>query len=112
MNATPQEELASFPANILRDLARNESADPRWRKAAVLLMLEKGYKEVNHPDLAAILMDVRAEHEAKTEVESIVESAIESEIPEAHVEPTKIKTKPEPEPSNPALKASFTTANF
>jgi hypothetical protein len=72
--------LGHLPGFILRDIARNDAAPREWRKAAVEIMLEKGCAEVSHPELAELLREVKAHHEAKSEVQSIVESAIESPL--------------------------------
>jgi len=64
------------------------------------LMLDKGYPEVNHPDLFALLLEVKAGRDAKDEVQSVVESAIEAPLDEVNSQPSG------------ALKASFTTANL
>lgn len=74
--------LGTLSGDALRDIARNESAPYRWRKAAVKIMLDKGFPQVNHPDLYLLLMDVKADKDAHNEVESVVESAIESQIPQ------------------------------
>lgn len=74
------EHIAHLSGDVLLALARNEAA--QMRKAAVEIMLEKGYKQVNHPEIAGMVAEVRKEREARMEVESIVESAIESELPE------------------------------
>lgn len=81
MSETKQ-QLQHLPGQILRDLARNDSAQHSWRKAAVQLMLEKGYPEASHPDLVWLVQEVKAEMDVKQEVEAIVESAIEQELPE------------------------------
>lgn len=73
--------LGMLSGDALRDIARNESAPYRWRKAAVKMMLEKNFPQVKHPDLYLLVMDVKADQEAHSEVESVVESAIESQIP-------------------------------
>lgn len=78
-----RDQLKHLPGQILRDLARNESASREWRKAAVALMIEKGYPEVWHPDLLLLMAEVKAELEAKDEVAAVVEGAIEGELPQA-----------------------------
>jgi len=72
--------LGGLPAHILLDLARNESAPREWRKAAVELLLDKGYAQANHPELMAVRMEIKAERAARTEVEAVVETAVEQDI--------------------------------
>jgi hypothetical protein len=91
--------LGHLPGPILRDIARNDSAPREWRRAAVELMLDRKCPEVNHPDLAELLREVKAQREAKDEVQSIVESAIEQPLED---------DTPAPGP----FVASFTTKNF
>jgi hypothetical protein len=83
------EQLGHLPGPILRDIARNGSAPREWRKAAIELMLDKKCPEVNHPDLLALLVEVRAQREAKDEVQSIVESAIEAPLEDVPTGPFK-----------------------
>ena len=89
------EQISHLPGDVLLSLARNESATREMRKAAVKLMLDKGFPQYKHPELVLLVLELRKEGEAEVEVESIVESAIEAEIPH-----------------NGALKAGFTTANM
>jgi hypothetical protein len=126
--AQRHDQFGHLPGPILRDLARNEGAAREWRKAAIELMLEKGYPEVNHPELGALLREVRDQRAAKEEVQSIVEAAIEAPLDEVpvSVEAALKKTRviyddplaidnllaPAPEAPLSALKASFTTANL
>lgn len=72
--------IGHLPAQILLDLARNEAATRDWRKAAVELLIDKGFPQANHPDLAGLVMEINAERAAKREVEAVVESAIEDEV--------------------------------
>lgn len=101
MNDRQTRELDPLPGHILLSLARNESASREWRKAAVELMLDKGYKEANHPDLNMILLEIQGERRARQEVEAVVESAAESELPDQ-----------DDSPSGGALQASFTTSTM
>ena len=110
------DHLGHLPSYILRDLARNDAAPREWRKAAIELMLDKGYKEVNHPDLLGLLVEVQHQREAKEEVQAIVESAIEGPLEDHAVTIQEIQDfaaalpKPEPIPEPPGpFKASFTT---
>lgn len=97
------EQLAPFPGHVLRDIARNPSTDPRWRKEAVRLMLERGDKEVNHPDLVLLVGEVQTDLEARSEVQAAVESAIE-----APIDPV---VPPPPAPVGPPS-AGFTTKSM
>lgn len=74
------EHIGHLPAQILLDLARNEAATREWRKAAVELLIDKGFPQANHPDLTGLVMEIRAERAAKQEVEAVVETAIEEEV--------------------------------
>ena len=74
--------LGGLPGHVLLDLARNESAPREWRKAAVELLLDKGFAQANHPELTAVVMEIRAERKAKEEVVAVVETAIETELPQ------------------------------
>ena len=94
------EQLAHLPGDILLSLALNTSAEPRGRKAAVEIMLERNYKQANHPELKPILDDVLADQAAREEIVDAVEQAIEQPIEEAE------------ESDNPALTASVTTSNL
>ena len=77
---SPDNELAAMPGHILFDLARNECASREWRKAAAKLLLDKGFHQAAHPDLAFLVAEIRSERTAETEVEAVVEAAIEGEI--------------------------------
>jgi hypothetical protein len=73
--------LDTLPAQVLLDVARNESAPYEWRKAAVRLMKKKGYdKQASHPDLVLFVRELEKEEQAEKEVISVVESAIEGDI--------------------------------
>jgi len=72
--------LGGLPANVLLDLARNEAAPREWRKAAVELLLDKGYRQANHPELTAVVMEIKAERAARVEVEAVVETAVEEDM--------------------------------
>jgi hypothetical protein len=76
--------LDPLPANILFDIARNESASEEWRKAAVKLLRKKGYKQAQHPELAFIVRELEKEELAEKEVIAVVESAVEEEFHEGH----------------------------
>jgi|HubBroStandDraft_1064217.scaffolds.fasta_scaffold40884_4 hypothetical protein len=124
--AQRNDQLGHLTGPILRDLARNESASREWRKAAIELMLDKGCVEVNHPDLFALVMEVKSQREAKDEVQSIVEAAIEAPLDEAGMilKPWPLANHPAPQPLKDLagqvaivqptgpFKAGFTTANL
>lgn len=74
------ETLDPLPANILLDVARNESASPEWRKAAVRLMRKKGYKQADHPELILFVREIEKDEMAEQEVIAVVESAIEGDL--------------------------------
>lgn len=88
------EQIAHLPGDILLSLARNDSAPREMRKAAVELMLDNGFRQASHPELAMLVLDIKHEREAKNEVKAQVEAAVEHEIYSVEV---------------PALRASFTT---
>ncbi len=98
--------LGHLPGPILRDIARNDAAPREWRKAAIELMLEKNFPEVNHPDLRGLLQEVKSEREAKDEVQSIVESAIEGPLDQVFR-----SSGSENVPTGP-FQASFTTKSL
>lgn len=70
----------NWPACTLLDIARNESASVEWRKAATELLIDSGAPQANHPELRALVFEIRAERAAKKEVIAIVESAHEQEV--------------------------------
>lgn len=67
--------LGNLSVEVLRDLARNESASKEWRKAAVELLLERRHPHANHPELRELVYEIKAEKEAKTEVEALAAEA-------------------------------------
>jgi len=75
--------LDPLPANILFDIARNESASPEWRKAAVKILRKNGCHQVQHPELQWIVREIEKEEEAEKDVVAVVEAAIEGELHEA-----------------------------
>lgn len=48
-------ELGHLPPKNLLDIARNECAIPSWRIAAVEYLMDKGFPEAGHPDIADIV---------------------------------------------------------
>jgi hypothetical protein len=78
---TPNEATSHLPEFILLALARNPSADPAYRKAAVEHLIDKGYtNQSSHPDLVLLVEQVMREKNAKNEVQSIVEAAAEAPL--------------------------------
>jgi hypothetical protein len=100
--------LPQLPANVLLDIARNESASREWRKAATKLLLEGGRKEARHIELAWFVKEIEQEAAAEKDVVAVVESAIEEELPSkgtAVVYPTVVR-EPftiDPEDSDPCV---------
>jgi hypothetical protein len=94
---TAQEQIQHLPGAVLFSLARNPSASLDFRKAAIQLMIEKGCYQVNDPELALLVHEVRQSQEARSEVEAIVESAIEEEIPGPFRASVTTKTMQQPE---------------
>lgn len=80
------EQLGHLPGDILLTIATNESAEPRWRKAAVELMLELKHPQVDKPEIASLLAEVKKDRYAKDEVIDIVETAIEQPMAETSTE--------------------------
>lgn len=75
--------IGNLTPEVLRDIARNESAAREWRKAAVKFLLDRGHEYANHRDLSEILAEIKSEREAEDEVRAVVESAIEAPFNEA-----------------------------
>lgn len=82
------EQLGHLPGDILLSIATNESAEPRWRKAAVELMLELKHPQVNKPEIAPLLAEVKKDRYAKDEVIDVVETAIEQPIETSEIDGT------------------------
>lgn len=82
LNVKPDinETLDPLPANILLDVARNESASYEWRKAAVKLLRKKGYRQAQHAELVWIVREIEKDEQAEQEVIAVVESAIEGDL--------------------------------
>jgi hypothetical protein len=78
--AQRREQFSHLPGDMLLSLARNENGEWRFRKAAVEIMLEKRYAQVNHPELAQLLEEVQFDRAAKEEVIDAVETALEGPI--------------------------------
>lgn len=87
------EQLGILPGHILLTIATNESAGMRWRKAAVEIMLEHKCAEVNKPEIASILAEVKKDRYAKEEVTDVVETAIESPLEEHGAQKASVTTQ-------------------
>lgn len=97
------EQFGHLPENVLFDsIARNTGAEFRMRKAAVEIMLEKGYAKAHHPEISHLLAEIEAERSAKAEVEAIVEAAVE----------TPIEDIPHEDDGPHGMTAGFTTQNM
>lgn len=51
--------LEALSPEALRDMARNDSANPLWRIAATELLLKKDHPYGNHPDLAELVWAIK-----------------------------------------------------
>jgi len=72
--------IGGLTPEVLRDIARNESASREWRKAAVKFLMERNHPFANHPDMRELLAELVKEKEAELEVAAVVESAIEGPL--------------------------------
>lgn len=77
---TVKEHLEHLPGDILLAVALNDNTPLRNKKAAVEVMVEHGYPQAKHRDLAPLLADVTADREARGEVLDVVEQAIEEPL--------------------------------
>jgi hypothetical protein len=57
------EHLQFLTESILLDLARNEACPLEYRLSVVEIMRQKGFKKVNHPELAQLLAHVLEEED-------------------------------------------------
>lgn len=64
-------QLGHLSPEVLRDLARNESASKEWRKAAVELLILKNHPHAQHPELRELVLELQAEEDARAEVASL-----------------------------------------
>jgi hypothetical protein len=81
---SPHEATGQLPEFVLVALARNPSADPLYRKAAVEWLYVRGYNGWHiHPELTHLYEQVVRERTALNEVEAIVEAAVEAPMPES-----------------------------
>lgn len=65
---------------VLRDIARNDSASRSWKKAAIKFLMDRNHRFQHHPDLRELREEIIEEQEAEREVQAVVESAIEAPI--------------------------------
>lgn len=72
--------LSPLTTEVLRDIARNESASKAWRKAAVKFLVQRNSSYIWHPDCILIAAEIKEEQEAEKEVKAIVESAVEEPL--------------------------------
>lgn len=72
--------LNPLTAEVLRDIARNDSCSWEWRKAAVKLLIDRKHKYQNHSDLRELKEEIVSELVAEQEVQAAVESAIEESL--------------------------------
>ncbi len=85
--------LQDMTSEILRDLARNDSAPRDQRKAAVKLLLDSGHAYAHNPDLYFLVSEILKETAAVEEVKDIVTSAIEADVFEGHGPHASVTTK-------------------
>jgi len=83
--------LGGLGEDALRDLARNESARPAFRKEAVKRLVAVGSRHVNHPDLAVMVEQLKAESPVEKAVEKEEVSAVDSPESEPSVFNTSVK---------------------
>lgn len=72
--------LGALTAEALRDIARNESVNLSWRKAAVKFLVTMNHNYQWHSELILIAAEIKEELKAEREVQAIVESAIEAPL--------------------------------
>src|ERR1700675_4481000 len=81
--------LGGLGEDALRDLARNESARPEFRKDAVRRLMEKSSRHVGHPDLVLFVERINNENQAKEDAKKV------SEVPVKEPEKPKSPEKPD-----------------
>lgn len=98
MNSTTvkDEYIRHLPGDALLSIARNDSANRDYRRAAVELLIDGKHPQAKHPELAITVSEIMAERAAKGEVVALVEEATGQELPE----------------NGHALKAGVTTASL
>lgn len=108
------DHLKYLPESILFDLARNDAAPPEYRLTAVEIMLKKGFKRANHPELARFVEIIEQEKEEFKASIPPVEHESEVEIDHKQdSEPSKSDTPVEiREVNTGAPSASVTTATM
>lgn len=74
--------LEPLTSEVLRDIARNDSASRPWRKAAVKFLMLRNHKYQNHHDFRELKDEINEESLAEHEVRAIVESATEESLGE------------------------------
>lgn len=74
--------LSPLTSEVLRDIARNESASKSWRKAAVRFLIKRDSPYQHHSDYKEIRDEILEEMKAEAEVRAAVESAIEEPLEE------------------------------
>lgn len=72
--------LEPLTAEVLRDVARNESSSRAWQKAAVRFLIERNHHYQFHPDFKELVKEINDEAKAAEEVQAIVESAVEEPL--------------------------------
>ncbi len=72
--------IGSLTAEALRDIARNESAQRSWRKAAIKFLISRQHKYQYHSEFRELTEEINDEANAEQEVQSLVESVIEGPL--------------------------------
>lgn len=91
----------NLTAEVLRDIARNESNSREWRKAAVKFLRDKNHKYAGSEYFRELVFEIDAEVTAEHEVLDIVETATEEvlksekdlKIEELEAEITRLKNQ-------------------
>lgn len=69
--------LSPLTAEVLRDIARNESCSKSWRKAALSFLIKRKHGYQMLPEFLILRQEILDEQTAESEVQDAVESAIE-----------------------------------
>jgi len=72
--------LSSLTAEVLRDIARNESNSWDWRKAAVKFLINKNHKYAGLEYFTELVSEINSEKQAELDVQDIVETAVEEPL--------------------------------
>jgi hypothetical protein len=80
--------LSPLTDEVLRDIARNESASKAWQKAAVKFLVDRNSIYVRHPACILMAAEIKEEREAEQEVKAIVESVTETPFNEVESDNT------------------------